>query len=676
MLVAGAVMSGFFPSSFTTGLSTALIVGGLVVEDMGEAIASFLRKGPPQKGIAGGKGLLARLREYMINRKATDPRGKIFELQNIQYPDVEGLTVREILNLLSTTTYLGEQIYLGEVGSRGVINEKVRALIMAKAFAGLPLNSFEDAILSITALLHGWGGPSEKQFNKILDVSPVRSPNTDHRLDPASDYHHERRFMLKLVFAFFHISYKGGIKLPGYFELHSEGSFTGETSALLELGRLFKQRSGTFYQFGESLFKDAWQKNTRFWPATMDRLEHFYMYSRALTARQRGLSLMAVQDYRASQGYFTRDPRFNGREWDLARTLQTALSNQLGHYISISEMAIMFKGRKVDLKPKQDDFFRRRLYTSTRMRFSTKSLKDLMDFVTNPIEWKFGVAGNLRQYRVQLAGVNLALARNAILDYQNIVWGAVRSPYLIPANAPNGDELLILEILRLAYSKHPHLNPNYGVKEISQKTLFEDIIGLKRTFDRYLDNNIPFSSRLLTYIYRHARMDLLQWHAPQEYADLCRAMSIYSREFKSYWITDQRLLSNLRFAPTSNQYPSTWTSTVKRMQREVLAVWFATRDALTGDRILGTASLHHWQISNPFRKVDCSLSYNLNTGRLPALVPLSKVSHGKVGNNPIYEQTFRDALLSVLRGRPPRHWSLANKKAFIRYKWLTARPYF
>jgi len=167
----------------------------------------------------------------------------------------------------------------------------------------------------------------------------------------------------------------------------------------------------------------------------------------------------------------------------------------------------------------------------------------------------------------------------------------------------------------------------------------------------------------------------LHWYAPQEYADLCKAMSIYNREFKSYWIQDQRLMAYLTLAPTTNEYPSTWTPTVRKMQREILAVWFGGRDAFTGDLLTSTASLHHWQISNSLRKADCSLNYNLNTGRLPALVPLSKVSHGVVGNNPKWETLFRAALLSVLSGRPPRQWSLANKKAFIRHKWLTARPY-
>ena len=169
MLFAGAIMPGFSSSSFMTGVATAFVVGGTSVDDIGNAISSYLYTDPSQRDGPRSKGLLARLRERLINRRATDPRGKAFVLQNTQYPDMDGLTVREILNILSTTTYLGEQIYLGSSGSRGAINEKVRSLIMAKVFAGLPLNSFEDAIISMTALLHGWGGPSEKQFNKILD---------------------------------------------------------------------------------------------------------------------------------------------------------------------------------------------------------------------------------------------------------------------------------------------------------------------------------------------------------------------------------------------------------------------------------------------------------------------------------------------------------------------------
>jgi len=349
----------------------------------------------------------------------------------------------------------------------------------------------------------------------------------------------------------------------------------------------------------------------------------------------------------------------------------------LGRHISINEMAIMFKGRKTSGKPKQEDFFRRRLQSSTPMRLSTKSLKDLMSFINNPISWEYGAFGSLTTYQLELTGNNLKLAQNSIMDYQELVWGNAKLPYLVPDNAPNRDELLIFEILRLAYSKHPHLNPTYGIKEISQKTLFEDrrFIGLRRTFDRYLDNQRPLPARLLNFIYRKARLNLLQWYAPQEYADLCRALNTYSREFRTYWIKDQHLLNHLGLAPAMNDYPSAWTKSVRNMQREILAVWFAGRDAFTGDLLINTAHLHHWQISNLLRKTDCSLNFNLNTGRLPALVPLSARSHGTVGNNPRYESLFRDALISVLKGRPPKHWSLANKKAFIKYKWLTARPY-
>ena len=104
------------------------------------------------------------------------------------------------------------------------------------------------------------------------------------------------------------------------------------------------------------------------------------------------------------------------------------------------------------------------------------------------------------------------------------------------------------------------------------------------------------------------------------------------------------------------------------MQRQVFNVWFAGRDALTGDPLTATAHLHHWKISNPLRKTDCSISYNLNTGRLPSLVPLSARSHGIVGNNPVYEAVFRDALQKILRGRPPRTWSLQN--THYKYKFV------
>ena len=152
-------------------------------------------------------------------------------------------------------------------------------------------------------------------------------------------------------------------------------------------------------------------------------------------------------------------------------------------------------------------------------------------------------------------------------------------------------------------------------------------------------------------------------------------MNLYSAEFKTYWRFDQDLLANLRFAPNTNQYPQSWTKRVRNWQRVVISVWFGGRDALTGKRLTTTAHLHHWKISNILRKRECSISYDLNTGRLPNLVPLSATSHGIVGNNPIYEQVFRDALINVLKGRPPKHWSTADKISFIRDKWRTAQRY-
>lgn len=80
MLFAGAIMPGFSSSSFMTGLATALVVGGTIVDDIGEAISSYLYTDPSQRDKPRSKGLLARLRERLINRRATDPRKKPFTI--------------------------------------------------------------------------------------------------------------------------------------------------------------------------------------------------------------------------------------------------------------------------------------------------------------------------------------------------------------------------------------------------------------------------------------------------------------------------------------------------------------------------------------------------------------------------------------------------------------------
>ena len=86
-------------------------------------------------------------------------------------------------------------------------------------------------------------------------------------------------------------------------------------------------------------------------------------------------------------------------------------------------------------------------------------------------------------------------AQDAITGYQNRVW-RTGSTYVITANAPNSRELMIIEVLRKAYSKHPSFNPNLG-NDISQKTLFEGVLKKARTWYRIFKYQLPFSDKML-----------------------------------------------------------------------------------------------------------------------------------------------------------------------------------
>ncbi len=455
-------------------------------------------------------------------------------------------------------------------------------------------------------------------------------------------HHREKRLMLKLIHSFFILNSKNMFKLPGYTGQYitKEGEYK---SYLKALGETLEDLGGTFYGYKSQSLYEIWRLETSMQPSTVDKLEHFYLYNELLCQETRSIGLEAIRLFRIEKGFITRDISPNKAEWDLTKILQKAYSSELNKYISIAKLG--------DLLTNDERYFRKSLFRTQILEFRDFKIQDF-----------------LIKIQTDLTGDNYKLAESALNRYLQLRQRGKVFSYSVPSHVPHKSELEILNLLREAYTFHPTLNPSPG-KAMTFRYLFRNTLGKYTSFRRISKGINPISDKKLDFIYRKARQDLLQFFAPQQYADLMRALNRYKPQFKSYWKLDVYLLSNLKVAPLSNQYPSTWTDRVKRMQRIILGRLFAGKDALTGQPLTSTAHLHHWKFSNPYKKMDCSLVYNLQTGRLPALVPLSASSHGLVQNNPAFEAIFEDALKRVLTGKPPRHWSAALRKQFIKDKW-------
>ncbi len=287
--------------------------------------------------------------------------------------------------------------------------------------------------------------------NSVANELQIRNP----RLNAIN--HQTRRFILKLIYTFFNPSWDNVMRLPGYFELHPERTLPpfNEVSALLELGRHLNDIEGQFYSFSETLFKEAWQGEQVFWGNTVDKLEDFFMYIQVLTQGQVNSGLKAIEDYRRDMGYYTRRTTAGRVEWDLARDLQQAVSRQLGRWISLRELAIMFRGRDGIGIPNDDSFFIRRM-GSNRQKFRKDSIGDLMLWIDNPIIWSH----KSQEMTIQLSGDNYNLAKQSILLYNSRVYNS-KNVYVVNEEASNVKSLSITNTLLLAYSKHPFINRNF-----------------------------------------------------------------------------------------------------------------------------------------------------------------------------------------------------------------------
>lgn len=346
------------------------------------------------------------------------------------------------------------------------------------------------------------------------------------------DYHAEHRLILKLIFTFLDIqSSKSDIMLPGYFvadDANIADTFSGARSALLLLGEKLSALGGHFYHFGETLFKESWQKQTFFKQGLIDRLEHFFEYSRSTTQAQARIGLEAIDQYRKDKGYDTR--RTHEFEYDLVWDLQAAISSQLDRWVSLREMGVMFKGRDATGQPLGDDFFFRRVQ-GTPMRVRQDSLGELMLWIENPISWEHkGI-----EYKIELQGADLELARQAILAY-NVREYQGKNVYIYNEESSNAKTERIFQALLIAYSKHPAINKGFNKKGITFRQLFEGTIGKYRTFHRYYKEGKPLTERLCRHILFQAHKDALHLYVPLEFRSLLKAIS---QQIPHWWILNR-----------------------------------------------------------------------------------------------------------------------------------------
>ncbi len=190
LLFAGTILGGFFGGSLTTTLSNTLIVLGTNV-DVAQGVFSIAldKKAEPSTIFQTSEGglffgevsdfrtysVISELQRILEGRDSWKTRissqDKGFTLQDAQYPDMSDMTLREILKLLSTTTYEGKIIYDPQGGPFGSINHKIIDIILAKQKVGIPLTQFESTIIGIGAWTmggekHAVENSLDKRFNR------------------------------------------------------------------------------------------------------------------------------------------------------------------------------------------------------------------------------------------------------------------------------------------------------------------------------------------------------------------------------------------------------------------------------------------------------------------------------------------------------------------------------
>ena len=204
--------------------------------------------------------------------------------------------------------------------------------------------------------------------------------------------------------------------------------------------------------------------------------------------------------------------------------MQVAVSNELGIYIGVSELSTIFKG--------WDGYFRRIIHHTERNNIGARTLNQIINMMEEQITYTF----KGREVSFQLRGENLKIIEDAINVYREVRLKDVKYKYVIPLDAPNRQDILIIDMLRFAYSKHPLYNPSG--KEITYGKLHTII---NKDFQSVYDNKHRFTSRTVEYILRRISLDLLDYYAPIQYDMLYAELSSYKTYVVARYLVYQPL---------------------------------------------------------------------------------------------------------------------------------------
>ncbi|KKL79234.1 hypothetical protein LCGC14_2016880, partial [marine sediment metagenome] len=365
------------------------------------------------------------------------------------------------------------------------------------------------------AIIYNLPPDDPAHFKNFAEVTKAREQNEIKERNPEENklgyhgHHLERRFILGIADSFAKLSdikYKGKVKLPS----ERETGMWLDDAILMRLGEIFSAIGGGYYGFYSTYFTEKWIQKTEFKSDMINKLENFLAFVKGLTSTTRRKGLEAIKYYRTEMGYHTRSNNVNDLEWDFVRALQTAFSNELGKYVGVSELSTILKG--------WDGYFRRILHSTERNNIGTRTLNEITQKIKEPIAYKF----YKETYRISLSDENIDIIENAVKTYSQLRLSGKLYKYNVPENAPNKEDIEIIEALRIAYSKHPVYNPSGA--EITSSKLYTI---LKRNLFKVYNNEHHFTGRSVDYLLTHINDDLLYLYAPQEYELISSRLKTY-----------------------------------------------------------------------------------------------------------------------------------------------------
>lgn len=498
-------------------------------------------------------------------------------------------------------------------------------------------------------------------------------------------HHREKRLILKLIFIFQHISYRGINKLPGWTGHWGRGA----KSALRQLGLLFKEMGGDIYTLNDLYFAHLWKRGEGIEREIeafqlhkfIDFLEdiNYIRKNGIMNEQQRQKAITAFKQYRhekvlqAGIKYMSLEYSINKDEWNLVHLLQKAYKFKFQRYVTYSEI-----GREWF----NDPMYFRRLHTIDRKQFQDAHLQMMRDIIYGKS------APSNSRFDWTLTGMSREYVLKAIDQCSPANEGEFS--YLVSKNDP--PETILLNLFRYAFSVLR------GGEFISFSEMVTNELGKSRTY-LMIWSRRGLPARDIDHIIRTLENRGLRLINERLYQTIMSAVSNYNGMYKEYYIRyEKQLLQHYnmeRINPNKrNEYPSLFSrEEVINYQREILYIFQGGRDLLTGEKFVdmykrinpdGLSQLeldnmanddlikktmkyihrHHYKTwSQPYNKIDC---------RIRSLVGLFRESHSTVTfdtqqsqyKNRKYEEMFRDAIQNILRNEAPKNWDIQYRRDF------------